>query len=198
MEVQKTFVESTLDPLIQQAKAQEIHLLYMDGAHFVMGVFLCCVWSLTRKFVKSSSGRKRHNVLGAIDAMSKQIHVWTNDSYLNADSVVDFLHQLRIYYFDMKPIYIVLDNARYQKCDLVRYVAFQFNIHLVYLPTYSPNLNIIERLWKWVKKEALYGQYYDNFDDFKNAIHKAINKANKEEKKQMESLMTLKFQFFQT
>ena len=73
---------------------------------------------------------------------------------------------------------------------------FNSILHLVYLPAYSPNLNLIERLWKWVKKRALYGQYYENFDDFKNAIHKAIDKANQEEKKSIESLMTLRFQFF--
>jgi len=96
----------------------------------------------------------------------------------------------------MKPIHIVLDNARYQKCQLVKYIAWQFNIHLVYLPSYSPNLNIIERLWKWVKKKALYATYYDSFDDFKIAINETIDKANKDSKNEIETLLNLKFQLF--
>lgn len=195
-EVQKKYVAETLEPLIHQAEKGEIHLLFMDAAHFVMGVFLCCLWSVKRFFVKSSSGRKRYNVLGAVNAVTKNVHIWTNESYINSESIVDFFHQLRIYYFDMKPIYIVLDNARYQKCQLVKYVAWQFNIKLVYLPSYSPNLNIIERLWKWVKKEALYAKYYENFEKFKGAIDKAIKNANNDKKNEIMTLLSLKFQLF--
>lgn len=195
-EVQKEYIEKTLNPLIKQAQAGEIELLFMDAAHFVMGVFLCCLWSVKRIFIKSSSGRKRYNVLGAVNAVTKKVHIWTNESYINSQSIIDFFHELRIYYFEMKPIYIVLDNARYQKCQLVKYIAWQFNIKLVYLPSYSPNLNIIERLWKWVKKEVLYAKYYEDFDKFKSAINQAIKNANGNKKKQIETLLNLKFQLF--
>ena len=195
-EVQKAFVEQTLNPLIQKAENEEIHLLFMDAAHFVMGVFLCFLWSVKRVFVKSSPGRKRYNVLGAVNAINQHIHTYTNTDYINAESIVEFLHQLRIYYYDMKPIYIVVDNARYQKCQLVFYVAWQFNIHMVYLPGYSPNLNIIERLWKWVKKNALYATYYSDFEQFKDAIDKTIKKANQEAKAEIKTLLSLKFQMF--
>lgn len=195
-EKQADFIKNTLNPLINQAKSGEIHLLFMDAAHLVMGVFLCFLWSVKRVFVKSSSGRKRHNVLGALNAIDKQIHFFTNQTYINADSIVEFLHQLRIYYFDMKPIYIILDNARYQKCDLVRYVAWQLNIHLVYLPSYSPNLNIIERLWKWLKKKCLYAKYYEHFSQFEETINQTLKKANSEFQTELESLLSLKFQTF--
>ena len=195
-EKQKEFVEGTLDELIKQGEQGDIHIFFLDAAHFVMGVFLCYLWSISRIFVKSSSGRKRYNVLGAVNAITKQIHTWTNTSYINADSIADFFEELRSYYDDGKPIYIILDNARYQKCQLVRYVAWQFNIKLVYLPPYSPNLNIIERLWKWTKKKTLYATYYDNFECFKNAIDTTIQKANNEYKHEIEKLLTLKFQVF--
>lgn len=196
VERQKEFVEQTLEPLIEQAKAEEIHLLFLDAAHIVMGVFLCFLWSVKRIFIKSSSGRKRYNVLGAVNAINQQIHVFTNTTYINAECLIEFLHQLRIYYYDMKPIYIVLDNARYQKCDIVRYIAFQLNIKLVYLPPYSPNLNIIERLWKWLKKRCLYAQYYEKFDDFKKAIDDTLKKANSDFQQEIQSLLTLNFQTF--
>jgi len=195
-EAQSKFIDEQLKPLIEQAENGDIHLVFMDAAHFVMGVFLCCLWSVKRIFIKSSSGRKRFNVLGAVNAVTHQIHIYTNTSYINADSICEFFEQLRDHYSDGKPIYIILDNARYQKCKLVFYMAWYFNIVLVYQPPYSPNLNIIERLWKWVKKKALYGTYYENFEAFKNAIRQTIDLANGEGKTEIQSLLTLKFQTF--
>ena len=70
-------------------------------------------------------------------------------------------------------------------------------IELLFLPSYSPNLNIIERLWKWIKNDCLYSKYYSNFTLFKEAIFKSIAKTQqKEYKKGMDSLLTLKFQSF--
>jgi transposase len=193
---QKLFIEKDLIPLIDKAKKEQIHLLFLDAAHFVMGVFLCCLWSIKRIFVKSSSGRKRYNVLGAVDAITHQIHTFTNTSYINAECICDFLEQLYYFYSDGKPIYIVMDNARYQKCQLVKYIAWQFNIQLVYLPAYSPNLNIIERLWKWTKKKALYAKFYDDFRAFKKAIDETVQNANTQDKYEIQSLLSLKFQTF--
>lgn len=193
---QQEFVEQQLNPLIQQAENEEVHLLFLDAAHFVMGIFQCFLWSIKRVFIKSSSGRKRYNVLGAVNAITKHIHTFTNSDYINADCICDFIEQLRSYYRDNKPIYIVLDNARYQKCQLVKYVAWQFNIKLVYQPPYSPNLNIIERLWKWVKKKVLYAKYYETFTLFKKEINNCISKANDKDKEEIKSLLSLKFQKF--
>jgi transposase len=195
-EAQAKFLEEKLNPLIDSAKEGNIHLLFMDSAHPVMGVFLCALWCLERVFVKSSSGRKRLNILGAVNAITKEINFLTNETYINAAVVEQFLLQLRIYYYDMKPIYIVLDNARYQHCDLVRYAAWQLNIHLVFLPTYSPNLNIIERLWKWLKKKTLYGKFFSDFTLFKKAIIQNLNDANILYQNELDSLLTLKFQTF--
>ena len=96
----------------------------------------------------------------------------------------------------MKPLYIVLDNARYQHCDLVRYTARQLGIHLVFLPPYSPNLNIIERLWKWMKKKTLYAKYYPTFGEFKGALVSCLNNANQEHPDELKTLLNLEFQTF--
>ncbi|MDX2304953.1 MAG: IS630 family transposase [Microscillaceae bacterium] len=96
---------------------------------------------------------KRLNILGAVHAITKKITCALNDSTINAQTLITFLQQLRREYAD-KTIYIVLDNARYQHCNLVKDFAKTLDIHLVFLPPYSPNLNIIERLWKWLKKNV--------------------------------------------
>jgi transposase len=195
-EKQKEFVEQTLNPLIIKAENEEIHLLFMDSVHPVMGVFLCSLWSAIRVFIKSSAGRKRINMLAAVNAITQEINLFTNEDYINAEVIVRFLYQVRIYYFDMKPIYIILDNARYQHCDLVRYTAWTLGIKLVFLPPYSPNLNVIERLWKWMKKKTLYGQYYKDFASFKNALIDTIQTAKQKHPEELKTLLNLKFQTF--
>ena len=61
------------------------------------------------------------------------------------------------------PITLILDNARYQKCAVVLAATASLKIELCFLPAYSPNLNLIERLWKFVKKQSLYSKYYADF-----------------------------------
>ncbi|MFM7383251.1 MAG: transposase, partial [Microcystaceae cyanobacterium] len=92
------------------------------------------------------------------------------------------------------PITLVLDNARYQKCGIV--MTELLGIELLYLPPYSPNLNLIERLWKFVKKKCLYAKYYEDFTEFFSAIDGYIKDANVKYKKELDSLLTLRFQRF--
>ena len=68
------------------------------------------------------------------------------------------------------PITIILDNAKYQKCDIVTELALLLKINLIYLPSYLPNLNLIERLLSFIKNKALKGKYYSTYDQFEKAI----------------------------
>jgi hypothetical protein len=94
------------------------------------------------------------------------------------------------------PISLVLDNARYQKCQCVADKAKELGIELLYLPPYSPNLNLIERLWRFVKKEVLYRTYYDNFKKFKANINTCLAEISTRFRTNMESLMTMNFHLF--
>ncbi len=172
-------------------------LFFVDAAHFVHGAFLGQLWCFVRMFIPSPSGRKRFNVLGAIDAITHQFISITNETYINAESVCQLLY--KIYAENYKvPITLVLDNARYQKCKLVAHLAAALDIELLYLPPYSPHLNLIERLWKWVKKDCLYSKYYETFEQFKHAINKSLLQIqNNETKKELETLLTLNFQTFE-
>ena len=95
------------------------------------------------------------------------------------------------------PVTVVLDNARYQKCAVVRTLAASLGIELLYLPSYSPNLNLIERLWRFIRKEALNSTYYEKFDDFRNAIDGCLDGLSTVHRGEMETLMTHKFQLFE-
>jgi len=119
----------------------------------------------------------------------------TNDTYINAESVCELLQKIALMNIEV-PITLVLDNARYQKCKVVAALALKLNIELLFLPAYSPNLNLIERLWKFVKKEVLYSKYYSDFGSFKRAISNCLNQTHTTHKKKLDSLLTLKFQVF--
>lgn len=167
----------------------------MDAAHFVLAPFLGILWSLCRLTVRAPAGRQRFNVLAALDAISHELVTVSNDSYINANSVCELLSKLRQRYPE-QVITLVLDNARYQKCQLIFELAKQLDIELLYLPPYSPNLNLIERLWKFVKKDCLYSRYYPDFDSFTAAIVDCLNKTQTQHKHELDSLLSLKFQVF--
>jgi len=134
--------------------------------------------------------------LGALEAITHQVVTVTNDSYINAQSVCTLLQKLRILHPDL-PLVLILDNARYQQCKPVWHMAHLLEIELLYLPPYSPNLNLIERLWKFVKKKALYSIYYADFDRFKQAISDCLEHSNVIYKEELDSLLTLNFQTFE-
>ena len=156
--------------------------------------FLGYIYGKTRRFIKTFSGRKRYNVLGALNFVTKKVTVVANDAYITASEVCDMLRKVAIEYAG-KPINIVLDNARYQKCEVVRSLADELGITLHYMPAYSPNLNLIERLWKHVKCK-LRCKYYDRFDDFKDTIESIIGETNKGSKALIDSLIGESVQIF--
>ena len=94
------------------------------------------------------------------------------------------------------PITLVLDNARYQHCALVINLAKSLNIQLQFLPSYSPNLNLIERLWKFLKRDVLYGRHDNTFTDFCNAIDGSLENIPTKHREKLRSLMTHNFQQF--
>ena len=167
----------------------------MDASHFVLGCdFLGCIYCKFRRFVLTFSGRKRYNVLGAIDYATKKVLTVANDTYITATEVCDMLRKVSAAY-PGRAVHIVLDNARYQKCEAVKSLAAELGITLQYIPPYSPNLNLIERLWKFVKGE-LRTKYYDDFSDFKNRIDSIIDSTSKENLLKVQKLIGDKIQLF--
>lgn len=194
-EAQHQWVETELKPVIAAAQEEKVHLFFCDASHFVLQPFICSLWCAFRVFIKASAGRNRINVLGAVNAITKEVVTLTNTTYITSDTLIEFLKLLKEKYCD-KPIAIVLDNARYQHCFVVTTFAKSLGIHLLFLPPYSPNLNIIERLWKFTKKKILYAKYYNNPKQFHEAIQSFFNEINKKYQEERKSLLSLKFQFF--
>jgi len=184
-----------LKPRLQEAQVGKRHVFFVDAAHMVYGTFLCCLWSFARLFVRAASGRQRVNVLGAWNAMTQGLITVTNTTVVNTETMCELLRKLAAQGLP-GPVTLVLDNARYQRNAVVQALAASLCIELLYLPSYSPNLNIIERLWRFVKREALYGRYHPTFANFQTAIQDTLNQVSTKHKDKLASLMTLNFQVF--
>ena len=195
-EKQEEFLDEKLTPRLAEAQANKSHLFFVDAAHFVLQPFLGFLWSFVRLFIKAPAGRQRFNVLGALHATTRQLVTVTNSDTVNAHTVAALLHQLADSFADL-PITLVLDNVRYQHCQFIKDLAATLPIELLFLPPYSPNLNLIERLWKFVKKKCLYSEYYEAFKDFKQAIEDCLAEVSGKYQTELASLLTLNFQTFE-
>jgi transposase len=195
-EQQAAYLTQEIEPRLAEAQAGQRAVFFVDAAHFVLAPFLGFLWSLARVFIQAPAGRQRFNVLGALNAITHELITVTNDTYITAESVCELLRKLAALQLSV-PITLFLDNARYQKCALVLTTAASLQIELCFLPAYSPNLNLIERLWKFVKKQSLYSKYYADFASFKTAIADCLSQTHTTHKEALDSLLTLRFQLFE-
>ncbi len=192
---QAEFLDQKLEPLLEQARAGQGHVFFVDAAHFVQGAFLCCLWCVRRLFIRGASGRQRYSVLGAWNAVTNQLVNITTAGTVSSDTMCQLLHKIAALRLQ-GPITLVLDNARYQHCALVINLAATLHIQLQFLPSYSPNLNLIERLWKFIKRDVLYGRHYNTFAEFCAAIDGCLDNIPTKHREKLQTLMTHNFQQF--
>lgn len=149
-------------------------LLYLDPMHQIHNNENDYAWQPIglegTKKVLANTGRKRLNIIGAINPVSFEPTVMLTEENCCAEVIEAFLEEVKKQYAYATTICIILDNARYQRSYLVQQKAKKLNIELIYLPPYSPNLNLIERLWRYFKKKVMKNKYYQNYTDFENAV----------------------------
>jgi len=197
VKAQAEFLETKLEPRLEEARQGRRRLYFVDASHFVFATFVGLVWCWARQAIRAASGRKRYNVLAALDCVSHRLIQVSNHSYINADSVCLLLRAVAQAALPGLPITLVLDNARYQKCALVQDLAKQLGVELLYLPSYSPNLNLIERVWRFVKAECLRSRYYAGYEEFHSAIQQCLDDLPTKHKPAMDSLLSHHFQTFE-
>ena len=191
---QRKFYDEVLQPLMHKASQDECGLHFMDS-HFIFGIgHMGSVWSKVRRFIKTFSGRKRWNVLGCMNFVTKEVLTVSNDTYITATQVIEMLQKVAEN-SDGKPQYVILDNAKYQHCAAVMDMAKKLVIELRFLPPYSPNLNLIERLWKYVKKE-LSTSYFTCFEEYKAEIAGILSETHTKRKGEMDTLIGEEVQLF--
>jgi transposase len=169
-------------------------LYYVDGAHPQHNTVASYGWIKTgqNKEIKANTGRSRINLNGALDSDTHEVVV-REDSSINAQSTIALLKTLEAKNPFAAVIYVICDNAKYYRSVLVKSFLETSKVKLVFLPPYSPNLNLIERLWKLMRREKMYNQYYEKFSDFKEAIMSFFVDISTYKKK-LETLLTENFQ----
>jgi len=177
---------------LAEAKEGNRAVFFVDAAHFVLAPFIGFLWSLTRIFIQAPAGRQRFNVLGAINAITQELVTVTNDTYITAESVcalLDKLHNLKLGI----PLTLFLDNARYQHCAPVIEKAASLQIELCFLPSYSPNLNLIERFWRFAKEKLVKNSYCPKYKVFRANVFSFLNHVDQ----YVDELRTLMVENFQ-
>ena len=155
---------------------------FLDGCHPTYNSHAGYAWIERGEQFKipSQDGRQRVNLLGAYEPQEREVVV-NEYGTLNQESMIDFLQKLHALN-PGKKLHIILDNAGYQHAKAVMKTAKELGIHLKYLPAYSPNLNLIERYWGYLKKNVLMNKYHATFEQFKEAILKFTRNISKKQK----------------
>ena len=173
VEMQETFIKE-YETLKSCAEKGEIHLIFFDPTHQVHNTVNGTCWQTRGKKgtvrLPSNTGRKRMSVLGAINSMTGVCTTMMTENNCDQNMIIATFDEVRKTYSDNKEIVMILDNASYNHAYKTRDHAHLLGIRLVFLPTYSPNLNLIERLWKFFKKVVVKNKYDVTFGEFKNAI----------------------------
>ena len=154
-----------------EQKPDDIEVLFLDAVHPEHNTMAAYGWIKKgqRRRLKTNRGRQRLNLHGAIHAETMQMTV-IESQCVNQDSTVQLLEMIDKKYRHAKPIMIILDNASDHYGQQVMELVKEYpRLKLVFLPTYSPELNLIERVWRFFKKKVLYNTYYENLEAFRKA-----------------------------
>ena len=193
---QEEFIESYKE--LKSTKGANNPVYFMDGSHPQHNSVAAFGWIKKGKVkeLKSNTGRQRLNINGAFNIDELSAIVGYDDS-INAQSTISLLKRVESKHPDAESIYTFCDNARYYRSKKVKEYLECSKIKLIFLPPYSPNLNLIERLWKYLRKIVLYNKYYETFAEFKNAC-KSFFRRIKRYKDDLSSLMTENFQIIRS
>jgi len=169
---------------------------FLDAAHMLHAAIPSQGWIKRGHSIrlKTNSGRNRLNILGAYSPDDRDLISLEARESCDAERVVQLLRKIRAAN-PGKRLLVVLDNASYHHAPAVKQVAAALRIQLLYLPPYSPNLNLIERFWKLLSRKVARNRYYTTFAEFRTAVQNVLNNiaAYADE---LASLMTERFQLF--
>ncbi|MDH4129563.1 MAG: IS630 family transposase [Spirochaetota bacterium] len=175
-------------------------IYFVDASGFEHNAKMAYGWIRkgSNKEVKTNSGRQRLNVNGAYNPISHEVIAVSQDSNINADSNIALVERILEFNRDKRRITLIFDNAKMNRSRKLKefFENQEISIEPMYLPTYSPNLNLIERLWRFAKKKLLSNKYYSSFIKFKAVLDDFFEIDIWKMKKELKLLMNDKFQIF--
>ena len=171
IEQQEEFV-SKYEELKIKCNNENSVIYFADGVHPTQCGKTDYGWILKKsnKYLKTASSQSRVNIQGAVCYQTRNVISLSTET-INAQSTIKLLTKIREQNHSKKNIYIILDNARYHhSANIKEWLSFNKKFHLIFLPPYSPNLNTIERLWKYLNKKVINNRYYLSQYEFKTKI----------------------------
>lgn len=179
---------------LRESLKDDEKIYYLDAVHPQYNSMPAYAWieKGKEKEILTNTGRKRMNINGVYSPIDHEI-IYREDDSINGQSTVKLYKQIEGLHPELSCIFIIRDNAKYYNSEVVKEYLKNSRIVEIKLPTYSPNLNLIERLWKFLKKKTLYNKYYSSYIEFKNAIYNFFEKTVIEDREELISLMTEKF-----
>jgi transposase len=192
---QAAFLAQFHHRLAQLSSSQTI--LYLDSAHPQWNSVSSKCWMEkgSQRWLPSNTGRQRVNIAGAYHPFNQEVLI-QQAPRITAQVIIELLKQVIARYAQYSTIYLIADNARYHKCqELEAFLATQSQIKMWYLPPYSPNLNLIERLWKLMHEKTIHGKFFDSLAKFKAAIHDFFQNIHRYTD-DLKSRITFNFQTF--
>jgi len=128
-----------------------------------------------RRRIRSNTGRQRYNILGAYCPLDQEYLDVRGVENVNALTLQQLIAEIRARHPQAEHIILYLDNARYNHARLVSEYVTGTNVELIYLPPYTPNLNLIERLWRFAKDQVMNDTYYETFEEFVAGFDKVLS-----------------------
>ena len=170
---------------------------FMDACHPTHNVLPGRAWIRRgeERGIKSNSGRDRVNLIGAWNPITRSFVGMDTDS-VDSLSIIQILKVIEARHKEMNCIKVFVDNARVHFSEPVMEYLKTSKVVLVPLPTYSPNLNLVERIWGFFKKKILYNHYYPTFDKFRKVCLDFMKNLEYEFKNELRTLMTENFHLF--
>ena len=195
-EAQESFLEKYQE--LKETKAPDSPIFFADATHPQHNTQLAHAWVRKGKErqILSNTGRQRLNINGAIDIQSLSAVIQYEET-VNAESAIRLFKALEEKCPGAEKIYVICDNARYYRAKMVSKFLETSRVEILFLPPYSPNLNLIERFWKFFKKKVLYNRYYEKFKQFKDACQSFFENLE-EYQQQLRSLLTENFEIIRT
>lgn len=181
--------------ILNSLKNSNNPLYFLDATHPEHQSKLDYGWIYkgTNKAIKTTATQKRVHIFGALSYPSNELTI-IEDETINSQSVISMLEKIKFKHPPGTIINFVLDNAKYQKSIVIQeYITMSPNFKLHYLPAYSPNLNLIERLWKFMHKHVTNNWFYERFEDFRYSILSFLRNID-DYKSDLKTLLTFKFQ----